>query len=179
MSQKILAFGASNSKNSINKKFATFAAKQLVNVTITLVDLNDFEMPIYSVDREAASGIPDLAVQFKQHIKEADKIIISFAEHNGAYTTAFKNIMDWMSRMEGSLWEDKPMLLLSTSPGGRGGKSVLDLATNSFKFMSKGSLHSFSLPVFQTNFSEEQGITDKVLAEEFEKQLKAFSDLLS
>jgi len=119
MSQKILAFGASNSKNSINKKFATFAAKQMVNAT-------------------------------------TDKIIISFAEHNGAYTTAFKNIMDWISRMEGSLWEDKPMLLLATSPGGRGGKSVLDLAINSFKFMSKGSLHSFSLPVFQTNFTEEQ-----------------------
>jgi len=176
MSQKILAFGASNSKNSINKKLATFAANQMDDVTVNLLDLNDFEMPIYSVDRENESGIPELAIQFKEHIKEADKIIISFAEHNGAYTTAFKNILDWISRMEGSMWEDKSILLLATSPGKRGGKSVLDIASNSFKFFTKGDIYSFSLPSFNENFTEADGIIDKTLAAEFDKQLKAFSD---
>jgi NAD(P)H-dependent FMN reductase len=175
MNKKILAFGASNSIHSINKKLATYAANQLDDVDVKLLDLNDYEMPIYSIDREKESGIPDLAVQFKNHIKEADSLIISFAEHNGAYTTAFKNIMDWMSRLEGSIWENKPMLLLATSPGGRGGLSVLTLAANSFKFMNKNSLTSFSLPSFNKNFSEQDGIIDEALSSEFNKQLNIFS----
>ncbi len=126
MSKKILAFGASNSKNSINKKFATFAANQIADAEITLLDLNDFEMPIYSIDREQEGGVPNLAKQFKSHIQNADGIIVSLAEHNGSFTTAYKNIYDWMSRLEGSVWEQQTMFLLSTSPGGRGGKTVLD-----------------------------------------------------
>ena len=175
MSKKVLAFGASNSISSINKKLAIYAANQIDDAEITILDLNDFEMPIYSIDREKESGIPDLAVQFKNHINTSEGIVISFAEHNGAYTTAFKNIMDWMSRLEGSIWENKPMLLLATSPGGRGGKSVLTLAANSFKFMNSNSLISFSLPSFHKNFSEEQGIIDETLSDEFHKQLNQFS----
>ena len=174
MSIKILAFAASNSKNSINKKLVSFASSQIEDVEVTILDLNDFEMPIYSIDRERESGIPELAKKFKQYIEETDRIMISFAEHNGAYSTAFKNIFDWISRLEGSTWANKPMFLLATSPGGRGGKSVLNLATNSFKHMNKNSLTHFSLPSFHKNFSEETGITDEALHEEFKKQLELF-----
>ncbi len=178
MKNKIIAFGASNSKKSINKKLASFAASKIENAEVQLLDLNDFEMPIYSIDREEASGIPDLAKTFKAHIKNADSIIISFAEHNGSYSTAFKNILDWTSRLEGSVWENKPMLLLATSPGGRGAKTVLDLATNSFKHMNKNTITSFSLPSFNQNFSDETGITDETLLETFNQQLKTFTETL-
>ncbi|TVP44062.1 MAG: NADPH-dependent FMN reductase, partial [Halomonas sp.] len=49
---KVLAFGASNSKSSINKKLAFYAAQQINDADISLIDLNDFEMPIFSEDRE-------------------------------------------------------------------------------------------------------------------------------
>jgi len=179
MKKKILAFGGSNSIHSINKKFATFAANQIKNVEVSILDLNDFEMPLYSIDREKESGIPDLAVQFKKYIKESDGLVISLAEHNGAYTVAFKNIFDWMSRLEGSVWEDKPMFLLATSPGGRGGKTVLDLATNSFKRMNKNSVISFSLPSFTKNFNDENGIIEEDLFSEFKINLNQFKDALA
>ena len=175
MSKKIIAFGASNSRNSINKKLAAFAASKIEKATINLLDLNDFEMPIYSIDREKESGIPDLAQQFKSLIKGADGLIISFAEHNGAYSAAFKNIMDWVSRLEGSVWENKPMFLLATSPGGRGAKTVLGMATNSFKHMNKNTMVSFSLPAFNQNFSEENGITDADLNAAFNQELNTFA----
>ena len=179
MAHKIVAFGASSSTKSINKKFASFAANQLDNAEIQLLDLNDFEMPIYSADREEASGVPELAVTFKSHLKNADGIIISLAEHNGAYTAAFKNVLDWISRIKGtSVWEDKPMFLLSTSPGGRGGQSVLDLATNSFKYMNKNTITSFPLPSFNENFSEEKGITNEELLASFQGQLEIFKGTL-
>lgn len=175
MSKKIVALGASNSKNSINKKLATFAANQVENAAVTILDLNDFEMPIYSIDREKESGIPALAQQFKAHLKESDGIIISFAEHNGAYSVAFKNVMDWISRMEGSTWEDKPMLLLATSPGGRGGQTVLEIAANKFQRMTKNTVAHFSLPSFGQNFSDENGITSEDLQKSFQEQLKIFT----
>jgi len=178
MAKTILAFGASSSKQSINKKLASYTANQIADINVTLLDLNDFEMPIFSVDRQNESGIHPLAIEFKQHIKNADGIIISFAEHNGAYSTAFKNIFDWISRIENDVWMNKPMFLLATSPGGRGGKSVLEIALNNFKFMNKNYIAHFSLPSFNQNFSLENGITDTELREVFNKQLKTFVDAL-
>jgi chromate reductase len=102
--KKIVAFGASSSVNSINKQFASFVANKISNSELIILDLNDFEMPIYSEDRERFEAIPSLAYDFKAILKNADGIIISFAEHNGSYTAAFKNIFDWISRIEkGSL----------------------------------------------------------------------------
>lgn len=178
MTKTIVAFGASNSKHSINKKLANFAANQVENAEVNLLDLNDFEMPIYSIDREKASGIPSLAHDFKAHLKNSDGIIISFAEHNGAYSVAFKNIMDWISRIEKDVWANKPMYLLATSPGGRGGKTVLDIAVNKFKFMNQNTIVHFSLPSFGQNFSKENGIIDADLLKEFKQQLQVFQGAL-
>ncbi|MEN0005833.1 MAG: NAD(P)H-dependent oxidoreductase [Bacteroidota bacterium] len=178
MSKNILAFGASSSRQSINKAFATFAAHQVADTEVTLLDLNDFEMPIYSIDKEKEQGIPALAQQFKQHIREADGIVISFAEHNSSYTAAFKNIYDWISRIEKSVWLDKPLLLLSTSPGGRGGKTVLQAAIDRFTITSNCPIFSFSLPHFKTNFSPENGILDADLKAKFEQALASFEEAL-
>ena len=93
--KKIVAFGASNSSRSINKKFARFAANELADVDVNFLDLNDFEMPLFNVDREKDSGIPQQAYDFKKHLQDSDGIIISFAEHNGSYSAAFKNVFDW------------------------------------------------------------------------------------
>jgi len=128
MKKNILAFGASSSKNSINKSLANYTANQFPDATINLLDLNDFEMPIYSIDKENENGIPQLAQDFKQHIKGADGIVISFAEHNGAYSAAFKNVFDWVSRIESDVWGNKALFLLATSPGARGGQTVLEIA---------------------------------------------------
>ena len=52
--KNILAFGASSSINSINKKFANYSSKQIPNSRTNLLDLNDFEMPIFSIDKALA-----------------------------------------------------------------------------------------------------------------------------
>ena len=80
---KIVAFGASNSKKSINKLFAEYISQQLTGVETTILDLNNFELPVYSIDLERESGIPVNALRFSQLIKESDAIIISLAEYTG------------------------------------------------------------------------------------------------
>ena len=92
MTKKIITFGASNSTKSINRILAHYASKGLINVDFELLDLNDYEMPIYSADREAESGIPELAHRFKALILDTDGILISFAEHNSNFSAAYKNI---------------------------------------------------------------------------------------
>lgn len=165
--KKIIAFGASSSKQSINKQLATFTANQFQNVTIEILDLNDYEMPIFSIDKEKENGIHPLAQEFYNKLGSADLIIISFAEHNGNYSTAFKNILDWTSRINAKTFQEKPMLLLATSPGARGGSSVLEIATKRFPFQGGIVKGSFSLPSFNDNFDVVNGI----IHQEYKNQL--------
>ena len=158
MTKKIIAFGASSSKQSINKQLATFAANQFQNVSVEILDLNDYEMPIFSVDKEKENGIHPLAQEFYSKLGSADLIIISFAEHNGNYSSAFKNILDWTSRINAKTFQEKPMLLLATSPGARGGSSVLEIASKRFPFQGGIVKGSFSLPSFYENFDVINGI---------------------
>ncbi|MCJ8298887.1 MAG: NAD(P)H-dependent oxidoreductase, partial [Pseudomonadales bacterium] len=77
---RVLAFAASNSRNSINKALVTHAAQVLHNeinpkTEFEILDLNDFEMPIYSIDREKNEGIPKQAEDFFAKIGQADALI--------------------------------------------------------------------------------------------------------
>ena len=131
---KLLAFAASNSKKSINKQLVTYAASLVDGAEVEVLDLNDYELPLFSVDREAELGHPELAKAFLSRIAASDALMISFAEHNGSYSAAWKNLFDWSSRIGPKVFQDKPMVLLSTSPGARGGASVLAAATGSAPF---------------------------------------------
>ena len=155
----ILAFGASSSKTSINQTLADHVAS-LISKKYILIDLNDYEMPLYSIDREQHMGIPEQAHAFLKQIHAADLIIISLSEHNGAYTAAFKNVFDWTSRVELKLFENKKMILLSTSPGGHGGQTVLDMALQRFPRHGAEIIGHLALPFFKTNFDLEKGIID-------------------
>ena len=173
----IIAFAGSNSSTSINKQLATYASQLLDGVTVTILDLNDFEMPIYSADKETATGFPRQAVDFINHLKSADGFIISLAEHNGSYATAFKNIFDWASRVEQKTFLGKPILLMATSPGARGGASVLEMASERFPRHDAKIVAEFSLPSFYDNFSEGK-ITNESLNAELINKVKLFKDSL-
>ena len=172
--KQIVAFGASSSKKSINKDLASYAASVIEDANVLILDLNDFEMPIYSIDHENDHGIPEKAFKFKEKLKTADGIIISFAEHNSVYTAAFKNIFDWISRIEKVVWFNKPMFLLSTSDGDRGAKTVLQIAYNRMSFGNPHKIPTFSLPNFKKNFDKNNGIIDIDLNDEFQNALKVF-----
>ena len=166
---KIIAFGGSLSKNSINKKLATYAASLFENAEVEVLDLNDYEMPLFSVDKEVVIGQHLLAKAFLEKIATADILVVSLAENNGNYSAAFKNTVDWCSRINGKIFQEKPMLLLATSPGGRGGASVLEIAKNNFPRFNADVKAVFSLPSFNDNFDVEKGIISNVA---LDKELK-------
>jgi NAD(P)H-dependent FMN reductase len=166
---KIIAFGGSNSRQSINKRLATYAASLFENAEVEILDLNDYAMPLFSVDVEKEIGQHEIAQAFLNKIGEADILVISMAENNGNYSVAFKNVFDWSSRIVKDVFQHKPMLLLATSPGGRGGSSVLGISQNLFPRYGGEIKGVFSLPSFHTNFDLEQ---NKISNPELDQELK-------
>lgn len=158
MSKRVIAFAASSSSRSINKRLVTYACGFFENAEVEILDLNDYELPLFSVDREDELGQPQRARAFLQKINDADGVVIAFAEHNGAYSAAYKNLYDWVSRIQPRVYQDKPMVLLSTSPGGRGGKSVMELALSQLPRFGGSIKASVSVPLFEKNFDSEAGL---------------------
>jgi NAD(P)H-dependent FMN reductase len=166
---KVITLAGSNSKNSINKEFAEYAGSLLHGKDLKNLDLNDYDLPMFSIDREEAHGFPEDLSKLEDEIAGADGIILSLAEHNGAYSAAFKNAFDWLSRKHSKLWRNIPMLLLSTSPGGRGGVSVMAIAMDRFPRHDANIIASMSLPFFDKNFKDGKLIEEELSASLREK----------
>jgi NAD(P)H-dependent FMN reductase len=175
--KKILAFAGSTSSSSINKKLASFAAKQLEGTSFDIIDLRIFSSPVYSSDEEE-KGIPEAILKFNSLLDDYDGFILALAEHNGSYTAAFKNIFDWSSRVEKNFFRNKPLLLMATSPGGRGGKTVLEAGIQTFPRMGAKELVSYSLPSFYDNFKENV-LIDKELFQELKEKIIVFENYLN
>ena len=177
---KITAFAASNSRTSINKSLVQYAAKFLKVADVNLLDLNDFELPVFSEKLEEEIGQPPQAHDFLANIAASDGVLVSFAEHNGNYSATYKNTFDWASRINPKVYQKKPVTIMSTSPGGRGGKGVLSIASSQLPFFDAEVISSFSLPNFYENFDlDKLCITESSLDEElqvvmmdFEKRIK-------
>lgn len=126
---KILAFAGNARKDSFNKMLVAIAAQgaESAGASVTLIDLADYDMPLFNQDLEAESGMPENAKRFKQLLVEHDGILVSSPEYNGAFSSLLKNALDWASRTES---DDEPPLkayrgkfaaIMAASPGGLGG----------------------------------------------------------
>ncbi len=166
---KIIAFAATSHTKSINQQLVSYATSLLTKAKVEIVDLNDYELPLYSQDREEEMGHPKLAKDFLNKIAESDGLLISFAEHNGSYTVAYKNLFDWCSRIEPKVFQHKPMVLLSTSPGARGGASVLATAVQSAPFFDGIVKAELAIPSFYDNFDQHKQVLKH---QELDEQLK-------
>lgn len=165
----VLAFAASSSKKSINKQLVTYAASLVESSSVEVLDLNDYELPLFSEDKEAEIGQPALAQAFLDKIAASDTVMVSFAEHNGSYSAAYKNLFDWSSRINPKVFQNKPLVMLATSPGPGGGSNVLAAATSSAPYFNGDLKGSLSVPSFYDNFDVESG---QVTNDEIQSQLE-------
>ncbi len=126
---KILAFAGSARAGSFNRKLVNIAVEgaRQAGAEVTLVNLGDFDMPIYHGDLEDSEGIPQGALAFKKLLLEHDGLLIASPEYNSAFSPLLKNCIDWASR---ATEDDEPALaayrgkvaaVMSASPGGLGG----------------------------------------------------------
>ncbi len=175
--KKVLAFGATNSKKSINKALAFYVANQLEDAEVILADLNDYELPLYSPDLEREQGLPENVLKFDALLDAANAYVISLAEYNGNATAVFKNLFDWLSRIDQKVFKGKPMFLMATSPGRRGGRNVLEIHQKLMPFFGGKLIATFSLPHFYQNFSE-AGIGNPGMRQALEEQIQLFQTAL-
>lgn len=166
---KIVGLAGSNSSTSINKTLVAFAAGLFENADVSIYSMRDFEMPLFGVDLEKEIGQHPIAQKFLDIISEADILVVSLPENNGSYSSAFKNVFDWASRIRKDVFQQKPTLLMAASPGGRGGKSVLELASSNLPRYGMEIKEVFSFPTFYQNFNLED---NQIVNPELEKELR-------
>lgn len=170
---RILAFGTSNNSPSINRSLAVYAAQLLQGAELEVLDINDYELPIFSDAREQALGRPARALAFSQKIAAADALVISYAEHNGTYSAAWKNLFDWTSRLDRAVFQNKLAVYLATSPGPGGAANVLAQALGSARFFGAEVIASQSVPSFYDNFDPADArMTNTALREELERAMQ-------
>jgi len=171
---KILAFAGSNSSTSINFKLVKHTVNAIEGHRVQLLNMANFPFPMYSADYEKEQGYSNSLIELKNDIGKADGIILSVNEHNSQPSAYFKNLLDWLSRIERNFLQDKSVLLMSTSGGKRGGKGSLETSKNLLPRFGAKVTATFSLPLFAENFNENEGIVDTELASAHQQALKVF-----
>jgi NAD(P)H-dependent FMN reductase len=98
---KILVFAGSIRAGSFNARLAALAAKELAlaGADVTRISLEDYPLPLYDGDLEAASGVPANALRLKQMMAAHRGVFIASPEYNASVTPLLKNTIDWISRV--------------------------------------------------------------------------------
>jgi NAD(P)H-dependent FMN reductase len=90
----------------------------------------EYPLPLFSEDLESEKGMPDIVATLREHFERAAAFVIATPEYNGSFTPLLKNALDWCSRPTpngnvDSVYRDKPVALVSASPGRLGGMRSL------------------------------------------------------
>jgi len=172
--KKIVAFTGSNNPNSINEKLVQAIIKKFPDQHIEFIDLKKINVPIYSQKIEH-NGIPAPIKQLFQLFTETDAFIIASPEHNGLPSAFLKNMIDWLSRIDQQFFNDKPVLLLSTSPGPSGGKTHLQILQKLVLRWGALFVEQYSLGSFYQNFDlNTMSITNQKENVELKKSMQVF-----
>ena len=81
----------------------------------------DLRLPLYDGDLEA-HGMPPAVTALAEAIRAADAVVIATPEYNKALPGVLKNALDWVSRVPGHAWRDKPVAIVSAAAGRAGGE---------------------------------------------------------
>ncbi len=126
---RILAFSGSARRESLNRKLlaVTVAETRLVGGEVTLLDLNDYVLPLYHGDLEDAEGLPANATKLIELISSHHALLIASPEYNSMFSPLLKNTIDWCTRGDENPFIGKVAAIISASPGAFGGIRSLTL----------------------------------------------------
>ena len=155
---RIAGLASSNRRGSLNRRLldralAAVEAVEGTTVEIDRIDLRSHPLPLYDADQHARDGIPAAARAIHDRIAAADALLVANPEYNGGYPALFKNVVDWVSRIDMFVFHPRYVGLLSASPGKGGGRRGIEhtreLFTNIFvtshpqAFTLPGADHAF------------------------------------
>lgn len=141
----------------MNRCLAAQLADRLTEAGVgaDLVDLSDHPMPIYHGDDEVADGAPATAVALHDRLAAADGLIVVTPEYNGGPPALLKNSLDWVTRVDRAVFRRLLVGVACTSPGPRGGQSVLAAMRAMFTHM-RLEIHEpmLSVPTYNEAFDQ-------------------------
>jgi len=167
----LLALSGSSARASLNHRLIVWAAAQ-TELQVDVVRILDHQAPMFSVDVEAEIGIPETIQALFDQLAASDGLILATPEHNGGPPAMLKNTVDWLSRIDRKVFARKT-LLLSTSPGPRGGITNLTHWANLIPHWGATVVGAHSLPRFNDAF-DENGPVDPTFADAVRTSLKEF-----
>ncbi|MBO0323066.1 NAD(P)H-dependent oxidoreductase [Muricauda sp. CAU 1633] len=173
----ILAFAGSNSSTSINYRLVQYTTSLLKEHDFQLLNMTRYPFPMYSEDDEKQKGYSNSLVELKEDIQKAEGLIVSVNEHNGNPSAYFKNVLDWLSRLDRKFLEGTKVFLMSASGGKRGAKGSLEVVNSLLPRFGGEVVSTFSMPGFHENF-EKEDITNDALKKEHASALTTFLESL-
>jgi chromate reductase len=176
---KVFICSASLRQASLNRKLAALAARVAgaAGATVDLATMDEFEVPIYSGDLEAAHGIPDGAAAFHRRLIASDAFIVASPEYNGSMPGGFKNLIDWTSRFRPQPFDGRHGLLMSASPSLAGGNRGLWALRVPFEHLgTRVYPDMFSLSMAHKAFAGDD-LADAALRSRFDATVQAFLSL--
>lgn len=174
---EILALAGSNSSTSINFKLVQYTSALVQGHDIQELNMAKHPFPMFSEDLEKQEGYPDALVDLKDEIQKVQGLILSVNEHNGNPSAYFKNVLDWLSRIDRKFLDGTKVFLMSASGGKRGGIGSLGVIENMLPRFGAEIVSTFSLPSFHENFKD-GNITENELKEKHQKALDTFLQTL-
>ncbi|MEY8021693.1 NADPH-dependent FMN reductase [Muriicola sp. SD30] len=168
---KILAFAGSNSSTSINFQLVKHTISLIEGHNIQVMNMALYDLPMFSEDHEKEFGYTNSLAELRDDIRNCDGLLLSVNEHNNNPSAYFKNLIDWLSRLERNFLENTKIFLMSTSPGRRGASSSLAKTEDMLPRFGGEIIATFSLPSFNHTFSSGDGITDSEKAKEHKQAL--------
>jgi len=107
---------------SINR-MALELAGELMPSTMRLEITDWRDIPIFDAD-VLANALPPAVQVLRDRIRRADGLVIATPEYNFSIPGGLKNVIDWLSRGDDQPFSQKPVAILSASPGPLGGSRV-------------------------------------------------------
>lgn len=104
---------------SLNRH-ALRAAGELMpeGMQLTLASIAD--VPLFNQDVQD-QGIPAAVSALAAQLRAADALLLASPEYNFSVSGVLKNSIDWLSRVPDQPFKDKPVTLMSVTPGPLGG----------------------------------------------------------
>jgi len=174
---RVLVFGASLRRNSLNDRLAALAARVVEErgAAADLAHMGDFDAPSYDGDVEAEEGIPAGPEAFRRRLEAADALVVCAPEYNASMPGALKNLVDWTSRFRPQPFRRRHALLMSASPSMVGGNRGLWALRVPLEHLGAHVYPDmFSLAQAHEAFAGDGRIADAVLQERFESTVECF-----
>ncbi len=105
----LLGISGALRRGSLNTRLLHEAAR-LSDARLRVADMR---LPLYDGDLEAAEGIALQALMLAGQIEAADAVVIASPECSQSFSGVLKNALDWVARIEGNPWHDKPVGVVS------------------------------------------------------------------